>query len=142
MRPGLSTNQCHRKSGNPPLVAARMKDYLQRRRGRHPLGAASAGCIFKNPPGTSAGKLLDESGMKGVRVGDAAVSETHANFIVNLGEASARDVLALIARMRKAVRSRHGIDLELEVRHWPTLNDLATRAEIETVGAAGAHRAA
>jgi UDP-N-acetylmuramate dehydrogenase len=103
---------------DPELVAAQVRDYLQRRRERHPLGAASAGCIFKNPVGSSAGKLLDEAGMKGARVGDAAVSEKHANFIVNRGEATAQDVLALIGRMRRAVQERFGIELELEVRHW------------------------
>jgi UDP-N-acetylmuramate dehydrogenase len=112
---------------DPELVAAQMKDYVQQRLCRHPLGKASAGCIFKNPPGSSAGKLLDRAGMKGARVGDAAVSTTHANFIVNLGGATARDVLTLVQRMRKAVRDRFGIELELEVRHWPARTPAAAR---------------
>jgi UDP-N-acetylmuramate dehydrogenase len=128
----------------PALVAARMRDYLQRRRGRHPLGAASAGCIFKNPPNGAAGKMLDESGMKGACVGDAAVSETHANFIINRGRASAADVLALIRRMRRAVRDRFGVELELEVQHWRA-RDASGSARIpqtaERTEAAGVSRA-
>jgi UDP-N-acetylmuramate dehydrogenase len=118
------------------LVAAQMTENLQRRRARHPLGAASAGCIFKNPPGHSAGKLLDEAGMKGERVGDAAVSETHANFIVNEGCASERDVLALIDRMRRAVQENYGLELELEVRHWPTRSAVSSHADAGALTAA------
>jgi UDP-N-acetylmuramate dehydrogenase len=111
----------------PATVAARMQENLQRRRQRHPLGAASAGCVFKNPAGFSAGKLLDECGMKGARVGDAVVSEAHANFIVNRGSATAKDVLTLIERMRAAVREQFGIELELEVRHWPACEPVEVR---------------
>ena len=79
----------------------------------------SAGCIFKNPAHEPAGKLLELCGLKGRRVGGAAVSTRHANFIVNRGGATARDVLSLIELMRREVRLRCGIELELEVRHWP-----------------------
>jgi UDP-N-acetylenolpyruvoylglucosamine reductase len=75
----------------------------------------SAGCIFKNPPGNSAGRLIDECGLKGERVGDAEVSTVHANFIVNRGQASGADVLELVRRIRARVRQVKGIDLQPEV---------------------------
>jgi UDP-N-acetylmuramate--alanine ligase len=75
----------------------------------------SAGCIFKNPPGTSAGRLIDECGLKGERVGDAEVSPVHANFIVNRGQASGADVLELVRRVRARVRQVKGVDLQPEV---------------------------
>lgn len=74
----------------------------------------SAGCAFKNPPGESAGRLIDEAGLKGLRVGDAMVSFEHGNFIVNVGTATAEDVTALLAE----VRSRVPVPLELEWRRW------------------------
>jgi UDP-N-acetylmuramate--alanine ligase len=75
----------------------------------------SAGCIFKNPPGTSAGRLIDECGLKGERVGDAEVSRVHANFIVNRGAASGAEVLELVRRVRARVRQAKGVDLQPEV---------------------------
>jgi UDP-N-acetylenolpyruvoylglucosamine reductase len=75
----------------------------------------SAGCIFKNPPGNSAGRLIDECGLKGERVGDAEVSPVHANFIVNRGKASGADVLELVRRVRARVRQVKGVDLQPEV---------------------------
>jgi UDP-N-acetylmuramate--L-alanine ligase/UDP-N-acetylenolpyruvoylglucosamine reductase len=82
----------------------------------------SAGCIFKNPPGGSAGRLIDECGLKGERVGDAEVSPVHANFIVNRGHASGADVLELVRRVRARVRQAKGVDLEPEAllygREW------------------------
>lgn len=87
-----------------------------------PLGARSAGCIFKNPDGPlgarPAGRLIDEAGLKGLRVGGAQISTLHANFIVNAGGATAADVEALIERVRAAVAERHGVALELEVCRW------------------------
>ncbi len=83
-----------------------------------PLSSWSAGCVFKNPPGTSAGRLIDAAGLKGRREGGAVVSDRHANFIVNDQHASGEDVLRLIEEVRAAVRDRHGVDLELEVRVW------------------------
>jgi UDP-N-acetylenolpyruvoylglucosamine reductase len=71
--------------------------------------------VFKNPPGTSAGRLIDEAGLKGERVGDAEVSPVHANFIVNHGDATAADVLELVRRVRARVREKTGVDLEPEV---------------------------
>ncbi|KPK65140.1 MAG: hypothetical protein AMK73_03790 [Planctomycetes bacterium SM23_32] len=101
------------------LIGAQMNRYARQRDERHPLGVRSAGCVFKNPPGSSAGRLLDLCGLKGTRVGNAEVSRLHANFIINRGGAAAEDVLRLIELMRRAVRRRFGIELELEVRHWP-----------------------
>ncbi|MBI4625285.1 MAG: UDP-N-acetylmuramate dehydrogenase, partial [Verrucomicrobia bacterium] len=75
----------------------------------------SAGCVFKNPPGNSAGRLIDESGLKGERVGDAEVSPVHANFIVNRGHATGADVLELVRRVRARVRQVKGVELEPEV---------------------------
>jgi UDP-N-acetylmuramate dehydrogenase len=75
-----------------------------------------AGCIFKNPPGDRAGRLLDAAGLKGVRIGDAQVSTVHANFIVNLGNAKAKDVLALAELMRETVKAKFGITFEYEVQ--------------------------
>lgn len=82
-----------------------------------PLGEASAGCIFKNPsPAEPAGRLIDQAGLKGLRFGGASVSALHANYIVNDGTATARDVLALIEEVRRRVRETHGVVLEPEVR--------------------------
>ena len=90
----------------------------EKRRSSQPLGQKSAGCIFKNPPGASAGRMIDELGLKGLSVGDARVSDRHANFFVNTGKASAKDMLALIADVRARVRSAFSIDLEHEVVVW------------------------
>ena len=90
----------------------------EKRRSSQPLGQKSAGCIFKNPPGASAGRLIDELGLKGRHVGDARVSERHANFFVNAGIASAQDMLCLMAMVRERVRSAYGVDLENEVVVW------------------------
>jgi UDP-N-acetylmuramate dehydrogenase len=90
----------------------------EKRRASQPLGQKSAGCIFKNPPGASAGRMIDELGLKGFSVGDAKVSDRHANFFVNVGQASAADMLALIADVRERVRGVYGITLENEVVVW------------------------
>jgi UDP-N-acetylenolpyruvoylglucosamine reductase len=88
--------------------------YRDRRQESQPR-EASAGCIFKNPPGGAAGRLIDASGLKGERVGDAEVSSVHANFIVNRGHASAADVIALVRRIRARVEQAQGVRLEPEV---------------------------
>jgi len=90
----------------------------EKRRASQPLGQKSAGCIFKNPPGASAGRMIDELGLKGLNVGDARVSDRHANFFVNAGKASAKDMLALIADVRKRVENSFGVILEYEVVVW------------------------
>jgi UDP-N-acetylmuramate dehydrogenase len=90
----------------------------EKRRSSQPLGQKSAGCIFKNPPGASAGRMIDELGLKGHSVGDARVSDRHANFFVNAGRASAKDMLALIADVRERVQKSFGVELENEVVVW------------------------
>jgi UDP-N-acetylmuramate dehydrogenase len=90
----------------------------EKRRSSQPLGQKSAGCIFKNPPGASAGRMIDELGLKGLSVGDARVSDRHANFFVNAGKASAKEMLALIADVRQRVRSAFHVELEHEVVIW------------------------
>jgi UDP-N-acetylmuramate dehydrogenase len=87
-----------------------------------PLAAQSAGCMFKNPDGPtgtrSAGRLIDEAGLKGHTVGGAQVSTVHANFLLNTGTATAADVLGLVEVVREVVRARHGVTLEMEVCRW------------------------
>jgi UDP-N-acetylmuramate dehydrogenase len=90
----------------------------EKRRASQPLGQKSAGCIFKNPPGASAGRMIDELGLKGLNVGDARVSDRHANFFVNAGKASAKDMLALIADVRERVEKSFSVILEHEVVVW------------------------
>jgi UDP-N-acetylmuramate dehydrogenase len=93
-----------------------VKDYLHYRRDTQPLAMPSAGCVFKNPSNDSAGRLIEEAGLKGARVGDAEVSMKHANFMVNRGQASAADVLALISKVRRSIRRRAGVRLDLELK--------------------------
>jgi UDP-N-acetylmuramate dehydrogenase len=90
----------------------------EKRRSSQPMGQKSAGCIFKNPPGLSAGRMIDDLGLKGLSVGDARVSDRHANFFVNSGGASAADMLALIADVRARVEKAYGLTLENEVVVW------------------------
>jgi len=90
----------------------------EKRRASQPLGQKSAGCIFRNPPGGSAGRMIDELGLKGHSVGDAKVSDRHANFFVNAGEASATDMLALISDVRDRVQKSFEVTLENEVVVW------------------------
>ena len=90
----------------------------EKRRASQPLGQKSAGCIFKNPPGASAGRMIDELGLKGLSVGDARVSDRHANFFVNAGKATAADMLALIADVRARVEKVYEVNLENEVVVW------------------------
>jgi UDP-N-acetylmuramate dehydrogenase len=90
----------------------------EKRRASQPLNQKSAGCIFKNPPGGSAGRMIDELGLKRQRVGDAMVSERHANFFVNAGSASCADMRGLMDRVREQVRAAYGIELEHEVIVW------------------------
>jgi UDP-N-acetylmuramate dehydrogenase len=93
-----------------------VKDYLHYRRSTQPLAMASAGCVFKNPPSDSAGRLIEAAGLKGARVGDAEVSMKHANFVVNRGQARAADVTALIGKVRSAIRRLTGVRLDLELK--------------------------
>jgi UDP-N-acetylmuramate dehydrogenase len=96
-------------------IQARADEYNARRKATQPPGA-SMGSMFKNPPGDYAGRLIEQAGLKGRRVGKAQISPTHANFFINLGEARAADVLALIEGAREAVLAQSGVGLELEVQ--------------------------
>jgi len=93
-----------------------VKDYLHYRRDTQPLAMPSAGCVFKNPPKDSAGRLIEAAGLKGLRVGDAEVSTKHGNFIVNRGRARAADVIALIGKVRRTVKRQTGLRLDLELK--------------------------
>jgi len=99
-------------------ILAGIKVCNEKRRASQPLNQKSAGCIFKNPPGGSAGRMIDELGLKGHRVGDAMVSDRHANFFVNAGHATCADMLKLIDDVRERVRSACGVELENEVIVW------------------------
>ncbi len=94
----------------------RIQELMARRRETQPVAQASSGSVFRNPPGQHAAELIEAAGLKGYRIGGAEVSKTHANFIVNDGQATARDVEALIEYVRKAVADHSGVQLELEVR--------------------------
>ena len=104
------------KQGVRSEIERVVKDYLHYRRDTQPLAMPSAGCVFKNPPNDSAGRLIEVCGLKGVRVGDAEVSMKHANFMVNRGQASAADVMALIGKVRSEIRRRAGVRLGLELK--------------------------
>jgi UDP-N-acetylmuramate dehydrogenase len=90
----------------------------EKRRASQPLNQKSAGCIFKNPPGASAGRMIDELGLKTFRIGDAMVSDRHANFFVNTGRATCAEMRALIEHVRERVREKYGMEMEEEVIFW------------------------
>lgn len=103
----------------PARVAARSAEALDLKRHAQDLKSPSAGCIFVNPDDApSAGELIDKAGLKGHSIGGAAVSQRHANYIINTGEATAGDVKALISLVRKRVFETSGIDLSLEIELW------------------------
>jgi UDP-N-acetylenolpyruvoylglucosamine reductase len=102
------------RADSPESIAQRMSAFSQKRWASQPA-APSAGCAFKNPPSTPAGRLIDELGLKGARVGGAVVSREHGNFIVNDGNASARDVLELISLLQAKAKAARGIELHTEV---------------------------
>ncbi len=104
--------------GDPAAIQAQVAEYRQKRGTSQPLSRRNAGCIFKNPPGQSAGRLIDQAGLKGLRIGDAEVSPEHANFLVNHGHATAGEFAELMATVRAKVREVHGVDLEPEVEIW------------------------
>lgn len=101
---------------------AHIRTFLDRRKATQPLDLPSCGSTFRNPPGDHAGRLVEAAGLKGFTIGRAQVSEKHANFVVNLGEASAADIRAVVDHMQATVRERFGVDLEREVHFvgdWP-----------------------
>jgi UDP-N-acetylmuramate dehydrogenase len=104
------------EKGDPVEIRERVAEILEKRRQKHPLEYPNAGSIFKNPKSKPAGQIIEEAGLRGVRIGDAKISEKHGNFIVNLGNARAADIVALIDLAKKKVREQMGISLETEVR--------------------------
>ena len=102
--------------GDRTETANRRKELLMKRNRAQPVNFPNSGSMFKNPSGKFAAKLIDEAGMKGMKRGDAQVSERHANFVVNLGNATANDILELIEVIRRTVQEKFGVSLELEVK--------------------------
>lgn len=102
--------------GDVLAAKERRKELLAKRKDSQPLDRPNAGSIFKNPTGDYAGRLIEACELKGTRIGDAVVSEKHANFLVNDGHATASHMMRLIALVRDRVRSDHGVELELEVK--------------------------
>ncbi len=104
------------KEGSKGTLIDTMRQYLKKKRQTQPIGLPSAGCVFKNPPGDAAGRLIDEAGCKGMRSGDMEVSTVHANFIVNRGKGSQKDFLKLMDMVQDRVMKRFKISLEPEVK--------------------------
>ncbi|HWQ10606.1 MAG TPA: hypothetical protein VN436_15905, partial [Holophaga sp.] len=104
--------------GDPTSIRGRMAAFREKRAAGQPKGQRSAGCIFKNPPGDNAGRLIDAAGLKGARVGDAEVSQVHANFLVNRGQATSAEFRELMECVQAKVREVHGVDLQPEVEIW------------------------
>ncbi len=102
--------------GDSARSRATIQSLLAKRIASQPLGQPNAGSVFRNPPDDHAARLIEAAGLKGHRVGGAAISDKHANFIVNLGAATAADIEALIAMAQDTVRRRFGVELEREVR--------------------------
>jgi UDP-N-acetylmuramate dehydrogenase len=100
---------------DPDTIKARLDEIRRWRQAHQPLGLPSAGSVFRNPPGDSAGRLIDAAGLKGRRIGGAVVSEKHANFIVNDQKGTAADVRRLAEEVRAEVEARHGVRLEYEI---------------------------
>lgn len=97
-------------------VSAKVGDFFKIKRERQPVWEPSAGCVFKNPPGLSAGRLIDEAGCKGMRIGDVEVSAVHANFFVNKGQASASEFIRLMEEVSRKVKEKFGVVLEPEIK--------------------------
>jgi UDP-N-acetylmuramate dehydrogenase len=104
------------KIGNVQAIRSKMDEFLKKRMAKQPLHLPSAGSVFKNPSRIAAGQLIEEVGLKGTRLREAQISEKHANFIVNLGRAKARDILTLAEWAREKVYQEKGVKLEMEVQ--------------------------
>ncbi|MDE0554684.1 MAG: UDP-N-acetylmuramate dehydrogenase [Candidatus Poribacteria bacterium] len=102
--------------GDADAITERMQTFYKQKVATQPFAEENAGCMFKNPPGDSAGRLIDISGLKGYRIGGAEVSTVHGNFILNIDNATAADVLNLIAYIQQQVREKTGISLQTEVK--------------------------
>jgi len=104
------------KKTEPNHIKKTLGSYMKKRMEGQPLSSHSAGSIFKNPPGAFAGQLIEKAGMKGYACGDAAVSEKHANFIINRGKATSRDIYTVIEAVQRKVEKVHNIVLEPEIK--------------------------
>ena len=102
--------------GDADAITAQMQAFYKQKVETQPFAEENAGCMFKNPPGDSAGRLIDISGLKGYRIGGAEVSKVHGNFILNIDNATAKDVLKLIAYIQDEVREKTGVSLQTEVK--------------------------
>ena len=121
--------------GAKAKVESRVKESLHRRKATQPIEMPNAGCVFKNPAGDSAGRLIEAAGLKGAQIGDAQVSTKHANFIVNRGKATAEDTQALIRLVGKTVAEKFGTTMELEVQIVG--RELGKGARLGATGAGG-----
>lgn len=115
LRENIALDVVFRCSRAPREEIEKRMDAFSKKRWASQPAAPSAGCIFKNPPAAAAGRLVDELGLKGLRVGGAVVSQEHGNFIVNDGRATARDILELIALVKAAVSEKRGVELHPEI---------------------------
>ncbi len=119
---GLSSYFCVTRAmlnlipGDVEEITNRMQNFYNKKITSQPFAEENAGCIFKNPPGHSAGKLIDECGLKGYRIGGAEVSKIHGNFILNLDNATAQNVLDLVRHIQTQVKREKDVDLEMEVK--------------------------
>ena len=104
------------KADDPETIAARMETLREKRVAKQPLEYASAGSTFKRPEGYFAGKLIEDAGLRGFRVGDAQVSEIHCGFVINRGNATASEIMELIQEVQKRVYEQSGVRLEPEVK--------------------------
>ena len=112
----IATVRFRFKKADAGILKIRMDDILALRAKKQPLDYPSCGSVFKRPPGYYAGTLIEEAGLKGLRIGGAMVSLKHAGFILNIDNAKAADVFALICKIEDKVRQRFGVRLEREVR--------------------------
>ena len=103
---------------DPKAIYARFEDSLKRRNATQPVTERSVGCVFQNPTGDSAGRLIERAGCKHLRRGGVQVSGKHANYFVNDHQGTCADFLALVDDVRERVRAEFGVELELEVRRW------------------------
>ncbi len=102
--------------GDAAAITKQMQAFYKQKVATQPFAEENAGCMFKNPPGDSAGRLIDECGLKGHRIGGAEVSSVHGNFILNLDNATAADVLNLVAHIQQQVKAKTGVSLQTEVK--------------------------
>ena len=105
------------QAGDKTQIRAYMDELMQRRRDKQPLEYPSAGSVFKRYPGRYTAQMIDEAGLRGLSVGGAQVSEKHAGFIVNKGNATSSDVIALVGKVREAIKDKYGIEIECEIIH-------------------------